>query len=186
MTKEIHSAFEILKKGGIIVYPTDTVWGIGCDATNAEAVQRIYDLKERSESKSMICLVNDIKMLEHHIEQVPEAALDILKLVEKPTTIIYDKPYGIAENLISDDQTLAIRIVQDEFCQELIKKLKAPLVSTSANKSGFPTPNSFKEIHVDILKGVDYVVNLHRDKTSPNPSSILKLSNDGLVKIIRA
>ncbi|NQX84324.1 MAG: threonylcarbamoyl-AMP synthase [Flavobacteriaceae bacterium] len=186
MTQEqINNALKILKQGGIIVYPTDTIWGIGCDATNAEAVQRIYELKQRAETKSMICLVSDFKMLHQHIEEVPEVAYDILKYANKPTTVIYDRPRRVAENVIACDNTLAIRVVRDKFCNTLIKKFKKPIVSTSANISGEPSALRFEEISEDILKGVDYVVNLHREKKSSKASSIIKLSGDGMVKVIR-
>jgi len=182
---EINNCIEVLKDGGLILYPTDTVWGIGCDATNEEAVKKVYSLKKRIDSKAMICLVANDFMLENHIEKVPEPAYDIIDLATKPTTIIYDKPKCVAKNLIAKDNTLAIRIASDQFCEYLIKKFKKPIVSTSANISGQPTPKSFKEISNDILKGVDYVVNLHRDKVNKSPSSIIKLSNDGIVKVIR-
>jgi L-threonylcarbamoyladenylate synthase len=185
MTEEINNALKVLKQGGLIVYPTDTIWGIGCDATNPEAVQRIYELKQRAETKSMICLVNDFKMLNQHIEEVPEVAYDILKYANKPTTVIYDRPRRVAENVIANDNTLAIRVVRDKFCNQLIKKFRKPIVSTSANISGEPSALTFKEISEDILKGVDYVVNLQRDKKSTKASSIIKLSGDGMVKIIR-
>lgn len=185
MITEVQNAYDTLKKGKLLLYPTDTVWGIGCDATNYTAIEKIFKLKQRQESKSMICLVSDIKMLNQYVKNIPEATYAILKYADKPTTIIYDDPINVAENLISNDNTLAIRIVKDEFCQKLIKKLKRPLVSTSANISGKPSPRSFKEIPHDILKGVDYIVNLHRDKKSSNPSSIIKLGNDGTIEIIR-
>lgn len=185
MTEEINNALKTLKQGGIIVYPTDTIWGIGCDATNPDAVQRIYELKQRAESKSMICLVSDFKMLNQHVEDVPEVAYDILKYANKPTTVIYDRPRRVAENVIANDNTLAIRVVRDKFCNQLIKKFRRPIVSTSANISGEPSALTFKEISEDILKGVDYVVNLHREKKSTKASSIIKLSGDGMVKIIR-
>ncbi len=185
MNQEIHNALLSLKQGGIILYPTDTVWGIGCDATNFGAVEKIFQLKQRAETKSMICLVSDLKMLNHYIEKIPEAAYDILKYALKPTTVIYDKPIRITENLIANDNTLAIRVVKEGFCNELLRKLKKPLVSTSANISGKPTPKSFKEISQEILKGVDYVVNLPHEKKTTKPSSIIKLSNDGKVTVIR-
>lgn len=185
MKEEISRSLTYLKKGQIILYPTDTVWGIGCDATNYEAVKKIYNLKKRDDSKSMICLVNSFEMLQRYIERVPEVAFDILKNAINPTTIIYDKPKHVAENLIADDNTLAIRVVRHQFCSELIKKLGRPLVSTSANISGQKTPKSRKEISDEILKGVDYIVNLHDGKKTQNPSSIIKLGNDGTVKIIR-
>lgn len=185
MKKEIEHTLTILKQGGLILYPTDTVWGIGCDATNPEAVKKIYELKQRSDSKALICLVNTYNMLERHVDNVPKIAYDILDLAVNPTTIIYDNPAGIAENLIANDDTLAIRVVKHEFCEKLIRYLGKPLVSTSANISGEPTPKSFKEISSAILKGVDYVVNLHSENKALKPSSIIKISNDGKVNIIR-
>ena len=185
MHKEIKNAIEVLKQGGIILYPTDTVWGIGCDASNIEAVQKIYQLKKRVETKAMICLVADDRMLKKYVKQVPPAALDIIHITDKPTTIIYDEAQNLAENLIGDDKTIAIRIPDDEFCYQLLRKLNGALVSTSANISGQPTPKSFKEIPIEILKGVDYVVDLHREKKADKPSSIIKLSNSGIVKVIR-
>lgn len=185
MKEEIERAFAVLKRGGIILYPTDTVWGLGCDATNAAAVDKIYALKNRQESKSMICLVTDFKMLQQYVEEIPEAAFDILKYANRPTTIIYDQPIGVAENLVGEDNSLGIRVTKDEFCQGLIKRMRRPLVSTSANISGGHTPSSFTEIDQEIFKGVDYVVNLHQSKKSTKPSAIIKLSNDGQVKVIR-
>ncbi|TJY32858.1 L-threonylcarbamoyladenylate synthase [Pontimicrobium aquaticum] len=185
MTEEVNKAVQVLKQGGLIVYPTDTIWGIGCDATNYDAVKRIYELKQREESKSMICLVSDFNMLNQYIEEVPEVAYDILKYANKPTTVIYDRPLRVAENLIAEDNTLAIRIVRNTFCNQLIKKLRKPIVSTSANISNAPSPKSYSEISSDILKGVDYVVNLDRKKKSSKASSIIKLSGVGMVKVIR-
>jgi len=184
-TKDIDIALKTLKKGELLLYPTDTVWGIGCDATNYEAVQKIFELKKREDSKTMICLVNSIQMLNQYIEEIPETAYPILKYANTPTTIIYDRPLRVSENLIAQDKTLAIRIVQTGFCGELLKRFKKPIVSTSANISGNPTPKVFKEIENDILKGVDYVVTLERDKKPAKPSSIIKLSTNGEVKIIR-
>lgn len=185
MENEINNALKVLKQGGTILYPTDTVWGIGCDATNYEAVEKIYNLKRRKESKSMICIVSNFKMLNQYIEDVPEVAYDIIKYAIKPTTIIYDRPLHVAENLIASDNTLAIRVIREGFCNSLLRKFKKPIVSTSANISDQPTPKSFKEISEEILKGVDYVVNLHDKKKAGKPSSIIKLSNDGIVKVIR-
>lgn len=181
----LNEALKTLKSGGTIVYPTDTVYGIGCDATNYEAVSKIYQIKQREESKALICLVSDFKMLKDYVSFVPKMAYDILKYANRPTTIIYDKPKHVAENLIAEDNTLAIRIIHKGFAHELIKLLKKPIVSTSANISGQPTPKAFKEIHSDILKEVDYVVPLQNEKKNAKPSSIIKLSNDGIVKIIR-
>jgi len=185
MQEEINKCIDVLSKGGLILYPTDTVWGIGCDATNAEAVAKIYSLKNRVNTKTMICLVANDFMLERHVKNVPDVAFDIIDVATKPTTIVYDEPVGVAKNLIAEDNTIAIRVASDKFCQYLINKFKKPIVSTSANIAGKPTPQSFKEISQPILKGVDYVVNLQREENSSSPSSIIKLGNDGTVKIIR-
>ncbi|UZO80490.1 L-threonylcarbamoyladenylate synthase [Aquimarina sp. ERC-38] len=182
---KLNKALSVLKKGGTILYPTDTVWGIGCDASNGDAVDKIFKLKQREESKSLICLVSDFKMLQQYVEEVPEVAYDILKFATKPTTIIYDRPLRIAENLIADDNSLAIRVVRDPFCSKLIRKLKRPLVSTSANISGKATPKGKKEIATAILEGVDYIVNLPLQNKNVPPSSIIKIGGDSTVKIIR-
>lgn len=185
MEEEIERALEVLKKGGVILYPTDTVWGIGCDATNPQAVERIYKLKKRDDNKAMICLVNSVKMLEQFVDEVPDPAYDVIEFSNKPTTIIYDNPVRVANNLVGPDETLAIRVVKEQFCEKLIYKLRRPLVSTSANISGQPTPNSFAQIAPEILKGVDYVVNLHHSKISDKPSAIIRIGNDRSVKVIR-
>lgn len=186
MKTEIENCVSVLKKGGLILYPTDTVWGIGCDATNAEAVEKVFQLKKRSDKNSLICLVHDFKMLNQYVENVPEVAYDILKNARRPTTIIYDRPLRVAENLIAKDNSLAIRVTKDDFCKSLIRYLRRPIVSTSANFSGTKTPQSFADIDPLILEGVDYVVNLHRNKKSGKPSAIIKLGNDGSVKVIRS
>ncbi|WP_306352885.1 L-threonylcarbamoyladenylate synthase [Flavobacterium sp. '19STA2R22 D10 B1'] len=185
MNEEIHKAFEVLQNGGIILYPTDTVWGIGCDATNEEAVAKIYKLKQREESKSMIVLANGEKMMYSIFKDIPEVAWQIIDLSENPTTLILDAPRNVAKNVIAPDNTLGIRIVKEPFCFKLLERLKKPLVSTSANISGQPTPKSFKEISKEILEGVDYVVNLHHDRIAGKPSTIIKLGNDSQVKVIR-
>ncbi len=185
LNQEIQNALEVLQNGGIILYPTDTVWGIGCDASNEEAVDKIYNLKKRAESQSMIVLMNGDKMIHNTFKEVPETAWQIMDLSEKPTTLILDKPQNIAKNLVAPDNTLGIRVVKDSFCFKLIDKLKKPLVSTSANISGKPTPMSFSEISKEILNGVDYVVNLSREKKCGNPSTIIKIALDNQVKVIR-
>jgi len=185
INEEVHKAYEVIKDGGIILYPTDTVWGIGCDATNAEAVAKIYALKKREESKSMIVLMNGEKMMYNVFKEIPEVAWQILDLSEKPTTLILDSPRNVAVNLIASDKTLGIRIVKDPFCFKLMERMKKPLVSTSANISGNVTPIAFKDISPEIVKGVDYVVNLNRDKIGGKPSTIIKLTNDSQVKVIR-
>ena len=183
--KDIQECLKTLNEGGLILYPTDTVWGIGCDATNEEAVKKVFQLKQREDSKALICLVVDDRMLKKYVKKIPEAAFDIIDITESPITIIYDEPQHLAQNLISADNSIAIRIPNDDFCFQLLRRFNKPIVSTSANISGYPTPNSFKEISEEILKGVDYVVNLHRDKICDKPSSIIKLSANGVVKIIR-
>ncbi len=185
LTQEINKAISVLQEGGLILYPTDTVWGIGCDATNETAVQKVYELKQREESKALICLVANDFMLEKHVTKVPEVAFDLIDLSTKPITIIYDEPKGIAKNLVADDNTLAIRVATDQFCQYLINKFKKPIVSTSANVSGQESPRNFSEISDLIIKGVDYVVNLNQETTSSSSSTIIKLGNDGTVKVIR-
>ena len=182
---EINKALEVIKEGGIILYPTDTVWGIGCDATNPEAVAKIYKLKKRAETQSMIVLMNGEKRMYNVFKDIPEVAWQITDLSENPTTLVLDKPRNVAPNLIAPDNTLGIRIVKEPFCFKLLEKMKKPLVSTSANISGKPTPKSFKEISPEIIKGVDYVVNLHREKIAGKPSTIIKLTNDSQVKVIR-
>ena len=185
MQNEVQNTFKTLKEGGIILYPTDTVWGIGCDATNPEAVERIFKLKRRNDSKALICLVADDRMLKKYVKKVPEVAYDILDVPDQAITIIYDGAQNLAENLIAEDKTIAIRIPNDDFCFQLLRKFNEAIVSTSANISGEPTPKSFKEISQEILKGVDYVVNLHHEKIMAKPSSIIKLNSDGQVKVIR-
>lgn len=182
---EVHNAFEVIKNGGIILYPTDTVWGIGCDATNEEAIKKIYALKQRDDSKSMIVLMNGEKMMYNVFSAIPDVAWEILDLSEKPTTLILDNPRNVAANIIAEDKTLGVRLVKEPFCFKLMERMKRPLVSTSANVSGNVTPKTFKEISPEIIKGVDYVVNLQQDKVCKNPSTIIKLSLDNQVKIIR-
>ncbi len=176
---------EILASGGVILYPTDTVWGLGCDATNPEAIQRIYKIKNRANSKSLICLVSSIAMLERHVQEVPLAAYDIIDLSEKPTTIIYDAPKGVASSVIAEDDSLGIRVVKDKFCRYLINNFKKPIVSTSANSSGAPSPKQFEEIDEKILSAVDYIVPLQPEFNNALASAIIKLKNNGEVRIIR-
>ena len=185
INQEIFNAFEVIKNGGIILYPTDTVWGIGCDATNPEAVAKIYQLKKRAETQSMICLMNGEKMMYNVFKEIPEVAWQILDLSENPTTLVLDNPRNVAPNLIAPDKTLGIRLVKEPFCFKLMERMKKPLVSTSANISGQPTPKSFKEISPEIIKGVDYVVNLAHEKIAGKPSTIMKLTNYAQVKVIR-
>ncbi|MFM1754427.1 MAG: hypothetical protein RLZZ236_1366 [Bacteroidota bacterium] len=185
INQEVFNAYEVIKNGGIILYPTDTVWGIGCDATNPEAVAKIYQLKKRAETQSMICLMNGEKMMYNVFKEIPEVGWQILDLSENPTTLVLDNPRNVAPNLIAPDKTLGIRLVKEPFCFKLMERMKKPLVSTSANISGEPTPKSFKEISPEIIKGVDYVVNLHHEKIAGKPSTIIKLTSDAQVKVIR-
>lgn len=185
MEKEIQKSLKILREGKLLLYPTDTVWGIGCDATNEKAVAAVYELKKREESKALVCLVSDFDMLKEFVEIIPPSVYDILKNNLHPTTIIYKNPMGVAENLIAKDRTLAIRICRDEFCKGLIDRFGKPIVSTSANISGDRTPGTFAQIGKEILNGVDYIVNLHRDRQQARPSTIIKVESDGKTTLIR-
>lgn len=185
MHKEISNAVHVLRDGGLLLYPTDTVWGIGCDATNPEAVKKVFQLKEREDNKALICLVADDRMLGKYVKEIPKVAYDLFEVSEEPITIIYDDAQNLAENLIAEDKSIGIRIPNDDFCFQLLRRFGKPIVSTSANVSGQPTPKSFEEIAPHILKDVDYVVNLHREKICDKPSSIIKLGANGRVKIIR-
>ena len=183
--KIIHRTLKALQNGQAILYPTDTVWGIGCDATNRDAVANIFRLKKRIESKSLVILVSSLKMLRFHVEKIPSKAIQLINMSIKPTTIIYEDPKEIAPNLTSNDNTVAIRIPNHPFCLNLINKFGKPIVSTSANISGEPTPMSFSEITRPILKGVDYTVNLEQDNKTLKSSTIIKINGDDL-EIIRA
>jgi L-threonylcarbamoyladenylate synthase len=185
INQEVHQAFEIIQKGGIILYPTDTIWGIGCDATNSEAIAKIYKLKQREDNKSMICLVNGEKMMYQVFKDIPEVAWQILDLSERPTTLILDNPKNVATTIIAEDNSLGVRMVKEPFCFKLMERMKKPLIATSANVSGMFPPKSFKEIASEIINGVDYVVNLHREKVCDKSSTILKLTHDAKVTIIR-
>lgn len=185
MHEEINKAYETIINGGTFVYPTDTIWGLGCDATNPTAVEKIYKLKQRSESKSLIVLVNSDVMLDRYLQEVPEVAWDIIDNTDKPTTLVLPNPKGLAQNAIAADNTIGIRMVKDEFCYKLIQKLKRPIISTSANISGEPSPTCFNDISDAVLSAADYVVNLRRNETMTTPSSIIKLALNGEVSIIR-
>ncbi len=183
---DIEACLEQLQKGGLILYPTDTVWGIGCDATNPEAVARIYELKKRSDSKAMIVLVGDERDILHYVTQPDLQIFDYIKGVNKPTTVIYDGAIELADNLLAEDGSVAIRICEESFCRHLIKRFKKPIVSSSANISGYPAPQCFKDIEPVIIDGVDYVVSYRQDDTEyKKPSSIVKWEKDGTLSIIR-
>jgi len=184
--KDINSCLSVLRSGGIILYPTDTVWGIGCDATNAEAVARIYRLKNRSDEKSMIVLVAEEKDVLRYVAAPDLAVFDYLKQVTKPTTVVYDGALLLANNLVARDGSVAIRICHDPFCKQLIKRLGKPIVSTSANLSASPTPKIFDEISTEVREGVDYVVHYRRsDRQIAEPSSVVRWNKDGSLTIIR-
>lgn len=183
---DIKKAVEVMRNGGIILYPTDTIWGIGCDATNRDAVERIYKLKRRDDNKAMICLVDSDARLQRYVRNVPEVAWDLLELAEKPTTVILDNAVNLADNLIADDGSIAMRITKEPFSKELCYRFQKPIVSTSANISGEPAAQNYMDISEEILNGVDYVCWSRRQEHKPhNPSSIIKLSENGEVKIIR-
>mgnify|MGYP001471420097 CR=1 FL=1 len=185
MKKELYNALEILKKGGLILYPTDTIWGIGCDASNSDAIEKIYNLKQREEAKALITLVGNEVMLDRTVVDMPKIAWELLEATDTPLSIIYDKVTGIAKNALGDDGSCAIRLPKNNFCQQLIQKLGKPIISTSANISKKPTPISFEDIAPLILSGVDYVVNLQKNKSNKKSSRIIQLKNDGQIKIIR-
>ena len=159
-----------LQKSDIILYPTDTVWGIGCDATEEHAVLKVFQIKKRNESKSLVVLVSDIDMLKEYIEVLPVKVQEIIQQEDRPVTIIYNNPKGLAKSVVAEDNTVAIRMVNDDFCKKLIQIFGKPIVSTSANISSRPTPKQFKEIDPSILKAVDYTVNLKKDQISDSPS----------------
>lgn len=184
--EDLDEAVRVMRAGGIILYPTDTVWGIGCDARNEEAVRRIYALKQRADAKSMLVLVDGLPMLERIIPEVPSVAYDMIDLTIRPMTIIYDEAVGVARNLLAEDGSLGVRVSKETFSIALARQLRAPLVSTSANISGEPTPAVFSGVSQAIIDGVDYVVRYRQtDERPAAPSQIVKLSKDGSVQIIR-
>lgn len=186
MIDDIKAALEVLQKGGVILYPTDTIWGLGCDAGNEEAVQRIYAIKKRVDSKSMLVLMENAALIERYVDEVPEIAYDLIELSDKPLTIIYDGAKNLARNLIADDGSIGIRITTERFSSELIRRFKRPIVSTSANLSGKPSPACFTEIAREVIDAVDYVVNYRQEETTKaEPSGIIKLGVGGEIKIIR-
>ncbi len=184
--EDLRCAVEVMRRGGVVLYPTDTVWGIGCDATNAEAVRRVYEIKRRAESKALIVLVDSMAKLSGCVHEVPDMAWSLIELTDKPLTIIYDGARNLAGNLIAEDGSVAIRVTEERFSKALCGRMHVPVVSTSANVSGEPTPKNFSEISQAIVGAVDYVVRYRQDDTAkPNPSSIIKLGINGEVKVIR-
>lgn len=183
---EVKKAIEVMRGGGVILYPTDTVWGIGCDATNVEAVKRVYEIKKREDSKALICLVDSEVRLQRYVRNVADVTWDMMELSEKPLTVIFDKVTGLAPNLLAEDGSAGLRITKEEFSKELCFRFQKPIVSTSANISGEPTPRTFDEISEEIKEAVDYVVKYSRQsKEKHKPSSIIKMQSNGQFTIIR-
>ena len=183
---EIQDCTDVLRKGGLILYPTDTIWGIGCDACNYEAVQKVYTIKKRDPGKSMLILAADVNMVDRYVNQLPDIAEQLFEQADKPLTIILPDAVNLAEGLAADDHSIGIRIPNDPFCQELLHRIKRPIVSTSANFSGDPSPAHFMEINPLLFDEMDYVVKWRQDDLSENvPSSIIKINADGTFKIIR-
>lgn len=187
LIKAVLAAEEELLVGNVILYPTDTVWGIGCDALDAKAVRKIYRIKEREESKSMILLVADVDMLSRYVAEVPAGFEKLVKQQERPTTFILEKAQNLPKELLAEDGSIAVRVTQDEFCHKLIRQLGRPIVSTSANISGEASPASFSEISDTIKKRVDFVANWRQDEnSSASPSRIIKIEADGSQQVIRS
>ena len=185
-TKDIAEAVKVMRAGGVILYPTDTVWGIGCDATNAEAVAKIYAIKKRAESKAMICLVDSANRIQRYVRNVPEVAWDVMTMSEKPTTVILDGADGLAKNLIAEDGSIAMRITQEPFSKELCYRMQKPIVSTSANISGEPAAQNYCDISEEIRNAVDYICTSRRQEHQPHkPSSIIRIRQNGEFEIIR-
>ena len=184
--KDIAKAVEVMRSGGVILYPTDTVWGIGCDATNAEAVARVYEIKRREDSKAMICLVDSDARLQRYVRQVPDVAWDVMDLATKPITVILDGAANLAPNLIAEDGSVAMRITNEPFSKQLCFRFQKAIVSTSANFSGEPAAQNYCDINPELLGLVDYVCTSRRQEKKPHtPSSIIKIASNGEIEIIR-
>jgi sua5/yciO/yrdC/ywlC family protein len=186
MIEDIKKACEVLRAGGLILYPTDTIWGIGCDATNEEAVKKVYELKKRSDNKAMLVLTDSPVKLETYVSEIPDIAWDLIEVADKPLTIIYSNAKNLANNLLGEDGSVGIRVTNEEFSRRLCESFRKPLVSTSANVSGEPSPANFSEISEEVKNGVDYIVGYRQDDMQKaSPSNIIKLGAGGLVQIIR-
>ena len=186
MMEDVKKACEVLRAGGLILYPTDTVWGIGCDATNEDAVRKVYALKQREDSKAMLVLVDNAVKVDYYVKEVPPVAWDLLEVATNPLTIIYSGARNLAPNLLAEDGSIGIRVTEEDFSKQLCFRFRKAIVSTSANISGEPSPKNFSEISEAVKQGVDYVVGYRQnDKQKRNPSSIIKLSPTGELKIIR-
>src|SRR6202012_2452309 len=183
---EVANAFKVIQEGGIILYPTDTIWGIGCDATNTEAVKKIYHLKQRDEAKSMIILLDTDNKLQSYVKEVPEIAYELIQYAENPLTLVMPGAKNISPALIAADGSVGIRVTNNQFCQNLIQRMRKPLVSTSANISGKPSPEYFSQIDEAVINGVDYVVDLEQhSKEIKTPSTIMRLEPDGRFEFLR-
>jgi L-threonylcarbamoyladenylate synthase len=183
---EIENALKVLKEGGVILYPTDTIWGLGCDATNEDAVKKIIAIKNRSEDKHFIVLLDSDAKLQSYVSEIPDVAYDLIEYAENPLTIVFSGAKNLASNVINPDGTIGIRIVKHEFCQQLIQRFRKPITSTSANVSGSPSPQRFSDIETTILDGVDYVVDWEQDLSSvKKPSTIMKLTANGQFSFLR-
>lgn len=183
---DIRLACEALRRGELILYPTDTVWGIGCDATRSDAVKKIFEIKLRVDNKAMIVLVGDTNALPNYVDEIPELAFDLIELSEKPITIVYDKGINLAPELLGKDGSIGIRVTNESFSRRLCKSFRKPIVSTSANISGMTTPIYFSQISDEIKEAVGYIVTTRQEDQTPHqPSSVVKLSNDGTIKILR-
>ena len=186
MDDDIKKACEIMEKGGIILYPTDTIWGIGCDATNEDAVKRVYEIKKRIDSKALIVLVDKPVKVEFYVREVPEIAWDLIDVADKPLTIVYPNARNLATNVLADDGSVGIRITQETFSRKLCERFRKAIVSTSANISGQPAPTNFNEISDEIKQAVDYVVTYRQDDPyQPSPSSVIWIGEGGVIKILR-
>ena len=175
-----------MREGGVILYPTDTIWGIGCDATNEDAVRRVYEIKQRQDSKAMLVLVDSSVKVDFYVRDVPEVAWDLIDLADKPLTIIYSGARNLAANLLAEDGSVGIRVTNEDFSKRLCQQFRKAIVSTSANISGQPSPKNFSEISEDVKSAVDYIVGYRQEEMSnPKPSSIIKLDKGGVIKIIR-
>lgn len=183
---EVDKCAEVMRKSGVILYPTDTIWGIGCDATQPRAVDRVYKIKKRSESKAMIILLDDPERLRNYLKEVPPIIFDLLERIRKPLTVIYPGAVNLPKNVMANDQSVAIRIVKNEFCKKLIQKIDKPLISTSPNIAGEPTPVFYRQISNYIKDSVDYIVKLDQDIIYDiKPSTIIRILNDGEFEVIR-
>ncbi len=184
--EDVRRACEVMSRGGVILYPTDTIWGIGCDATNEEAVRRVYEIKRRQDSKAMLVLTDSAVKLNYYVKDVPRVAWDLIDVADKPLTIIYDGARNLAQNLLAEDGSVGIRVTNEPFSQQLCRQFRKAIVSTSANISGEPSPQNFSEVSEEILQAVDYVVTVRqKEKTAAKPSSIVKLGAGGEIQIIR-